>query len=503
MSSATELDTVLIVDDNTTNRHLFKAIVERAGFKSAECENGAECLAYCENSKPLIVLLDVMMPVMNGIEACKNLRRIYPKGALPIIMVTTRDQVENITAGFAAGASDYVTKPVDRNILLARIENQIRIVEYQESLFEANRFTERALRIQGALGDALPQAIIIHDLDGRLIYLNSTARKALGGQDVVGIEQYFSNAYKAAIQDKFTNQLKRALSEEEYYVDEELAVKELNTNLYLQIISKTVKLHSEPPLRIWIIRDISNERSMEKRLSQQVKMETVGLFAMGVAHNFNNIMASIFGAAQIAERSIDKPERIKRCVNIISQAIESGMLLTKRMAMTTDVAVTDQDNANFNKTLYQAWEEVKQRVPDSKEIKFDFSGVHEALDVAMPASQLKVIFGNLLENAIEAMEDGGQIICQINEAEGEKPSDKVTVELIDNGCGMSKDILNRAFEPFFSTKTLDHTNKVSCEGRGLGMWNVYNIIKMAEGDIQLDSSPGKGLRATITLPLSK
>ena len=125
---------ILIVDDAKNNRILLKAMLSRKGYQVEECEDGIECLEFCVDNPPALVLLDIMMPRMDGITACQTLRECYNKAELPVILCTAKSESSDIAAGLSAGANDYVVKPIDMIVLMARIESQLKFAETTQEL---------------------------------------------------------------------------------------------------------------------------------------------------------------------------------------------------------------------------------------------------------------------------------------------------------------------------------------------------------------------------------
>ncbi len=116
---------VLVVDDSASTRHMLRGVLEGEGLRVTEAGNGEECLQRCEAQPPDLILLDVMMPKLGGIETCKRLRAHFGIDQLPVIMVTTSITPGECIEGFSAGANDYVSKPFERSILLARVRAQV------------------------------------------------------------------------------------------------------------------------------------------------------------------------------------------------------------------------------------------------------------------------------------------------------------------------------------------------------------------------------------------
>ncbi|MEM7116107.1 MAG: response regulator [Chloroflexota bacterium] len=109
---------VLVVDDEADTRNLFRFTLEYGGFTVREAIDGEDALAQIENGRPDVVLLDVMMPRLDGYEVCKRLRQQAETADLPIIMVSAKSQAEAIETGLALGATDYLTKPVALETLI-------------------------------------------------------------------------------------------------------------------------------------------------------------------------------------------------------------------------------------------------------------------------------------------------------------------------------------------------------------------------------------------------
>lgn len=119
---------VLIVDDDAQIRRFLKYILVSADYEVAEASNGFEALAQAASQRPDAILLDVMMPELDGFETCRRLRNLPNMATVPIIILSAKDQVSDKVEGFKVGATDYLTKPVERAELLARLEAHLRVV---------------------------------------------------------------------------------------------------------------------------------------------------------------------------------------------------------------------------------------------------------------------------------------------------------------------------------------------------------------------------------------
>ena len=120
--------TILVVDDQPINVQLLKRKLEREGIQVTAAYNGAEALQLVKKEKPDLILLDVMMPDMDGIEVCQRLQADEATRSIPMIFITARTSKEGKIEGLGVGAVDYITKPIDLDETLARVQTQLRFV---------------------------------------------------------------------------------------------------------------------------------------------------------------------------------------------------------------------------------------------------------------------------------------------------------------------------------------------------------------------------------------
>ena len=129
---------ILIADDEAQIREILRIYFEKEGFEVIEAEDGAAAILKVQSEKPDILLLDIMMPVLDGIEVCKQVRKMSD---LPIIMVTAKDDDDDRIAGLEIGADDYITKPFNSREVVARVKAVLRRAGTQEKKGEVSRIT--------------------------------------------------------------------------------------------------------------------------------------------------------------------------------------------------------------------------------------------------------------------------------------------------------------------------------------------------------------------------
>ncbi len=183
--------TILIVDDDDINLVVMGQQLEN--FNTIKCSNGLDALAVVEDSKADLILLDLMMPGMNGYEVCHKLRQKYSQIELPIILVNAKNHLEDLTQGFQTGANDYLTKPYHNEELISRVENQLRLSQLHrinaenlqlrsqiETYAQADtELRSSRMRLQQIL-ESVEAGFIAFELPGRIFTLNQRAADLLG-----------------------------------------------------------------------------------------------------------------------------------------------------------------------------------------------------------------------------------------------------------------------------------------------------------------------------------
>jgi CheY-like chemotaxis protein len=182
-----QIDTIFIVDDNPLNNKLIKTILEVAGYKTCCAKNGLECLDKVNEYDPDLILLDIEMPVMNGIDACKHLKKQPETKETPVIFVTANLDDNLLKEAFNSGGADYVRKPVNQIELLARIKTTLDNRKFHKERLEKEKLAG-VIEMAGALCHEINQP-----LQSIYTYCETVA---LDGQMEKQVHDYFSRIYK-------------------------------------------------------------------------------------------------------------------------------------------------------------------------------------------------------------------------------------------------------------------------------------------------------------------
>jgi PAS domain S-box-containing protein len=250
--------------------------------------------------------------------------------------------------------------------------------------------------------------------------------------------------------------------------------------------------------------DVTERKVSEERLRQAHRMESVGRLAGGVAHEANNQMSVVLGAAEFILQRSDVPEPVRVDVEFIQKAAERTAAVTAQLLAFSRRQILKPEVLDLN-ALIKGWEPVLRRVMGED------SGVVLRLapglgPVRADPGQLEQVLLNLALNARDAMPRGGRISIETSHAEltpayirrkpgtAIQPGEFVTLAVSDTGHGMDKETLSHIFEPFFTTKGVG-------KGTGLGLSTVYGIVKQSDGYVWVYSEPGQGTTFKIYLPL--
>jgi len=243
--------------------------------------------------------------------------------------------------------------------------------------------------------------------------------------------------------------------------------------------------------------------SMQAQLLQAQRLEAIGNLAGGVAHDFNNLLTGIQGYTDLCLMQIQAANPLYRNLEQIHQAVGRAATLVRKLHLFSRHQPAAPCRLNMNATIEDLLGMLKRLIGESIAVEADLDPDLRTVQ-ADPANMEQVIM-NLALNARDAMPNGGKIRIRTKNRRltekgsrvipGARPGSFVCLAIRDTGVGMSRDLLGRIFEPFFSTKH-------SVEGAGLGLSMVYGIVRQHNGWVNVFSEPGKGSTFEIYLPVS-
>ncbi len=252
-----------------------------------------------------------------------------------------------------------------------------------------------------------------------------------------------------------------------------------------------------------ISRDVSNEIKMQQELRQAQKMEAIGTLAGGIAHDFNNILAVVMGYLEMSIEMVDSSSQLYRNLKQVLSAADRAQNLIEQILTFSRQTEQDKKPISISPVIKETIKFLRASLPATITMQQNLTAENDI--VMSDPTQLQQIVMNLCTNAKHAMQETGGVIeistseefLDIEEAiehSNISPGRYIKLSIRDTGCGMEQSVLDKIFDPFFTTKAPG-------EGTGLGLSVVHGIIKSYHGSIRAFSTPGKGTRFDLYLPL--
>ena len=271
MNQHTKSMKVLAVDDNRTNLHILQVFLKKLGHQVITAENGEEAVRKFANEQPDIVLLDIMMPVMDGFEAARQIKAMTVERWTPVIFLSALNRDENLVEGLEAGADDYLTKPINFVVLEAKLRSMQRSLGLQQESIDALN------RLKTISGNIL-EAIITIDEKGRIASVNSVAERIFGWSEHEIIGQNINMLMPEPYHSEHDGYLANYMGGGEPKIigrEREVSAKRKNGSIFpITLGISDVRLENQR-MFIGVIRDISERKRAEKELAESAqKLQT-------------------------------------------------------------------------------------------------------------------------------------------------------------------------------------------------------------------------------------
>jgi len=507
---------ILIVDDEPHDRQLLEVMLAPAGFQLRTAAGGEEALAIAARELPDLILLDVMMPGMDGFQVVTRIKGNLATKNIPVIMVTALDDRNARMLGLNAGAEDFLTKPVDRAELSVRVRNLLRLKAYGDYYDKYSQMLEGEVgsrtadlveseRLYRSTFDAAPVGIVHVGLDGRWLRVNQRLCDLLGYsheelqgptvQELIQSEEVPGEA--ESLRRMAAGTLHRHVVDEKRYRRRDGSFVWARVNMSVHRDADGQSQHF-----ISVIEDITEWRTLEAQVRQANKMDAVGQLASGVAHDFNNLLTVILGFAELISSDAAMAEKHARDLGEIIKAAQRATGLTKQLLAFSRQQVLHSAPLDVNGLITEMTAMLGRLIGEDIEVTLSLA---PNLPLAFAdRGQLEQVVMNLMVNARDAMPGGGSVTIETTDVDLENSSfheeavmqgHYVMLAISDTGSGMTRETQRRLFDPFFTTKD---TGK----GTGLGLSTTYGIVKQSKGYIWVYSELGRGTTFKVYLPCS-
>jgi len=500
---------LLIVEDDkaaVASLHLTIAL-KYSGCTVHVAENGQAGLELYQRHLPDIVITDVNMPGMNGIQMASRIKQLNP-GA-EIIAITAISDTHHLTDAIKIGISRYLLKPVEFEALFESIDACFARITMERRLKVQSEFIGKLSRVIEQSTDM----VVITNQEGAIEYTNPKFSEVTGysSAEVAGedLRILMANAAPFESFEKLRDRMTRGAA----WRGEITSRKKAGELFSIEASISPLEGPAGDGIQfVAVMQDISERkraeaehRLMQEQMLHVQKLESLGVLAGGIAHDFNNILMSIIGNADLALMRINRESPAVENLRQIEKASARAADLAKQMLAYSGKGKFVVEDLDLNVLLEEMLHMLQVSISKKAVLRLNLARNLPAVEV--DATQLRQIVMNLVINASEAIGDQSGVIaittgcmdCDKNYLKNVWLSENigdglyVYLEVADTGCGMTRETLARVFDPFFTTKF---------SGRGLGMAAVLGIVKGHKGAIRVYSEPEKGSTLKILLPAS-
>jgi len=489
---------ILYIEDDEDMVDLCKIVLEGERHTVVSASTGSEGISLFEEYRPEIVVTDFQLPDMDGLEVADKILRRSPD--TPIVLVTGRGNERVAAQALSLGISQYVIKTgveTYSSILPGILE---KVGEQLETKRRLNESETRFRDFANSVADRFWET----DADGRYTYI-SEARENLNflqddlhGRTIWEVAGIYHNEQRG-------QDLRLLMEKRQTFRDFEVSFSNSETQIVHLILTGIPRHNTNGEFLGFrgTMVDVTDTHLQEEQLRQAQKMEAVGQLTGGIAHDFNNLLMTIVGNLEliqdIATLSGQTRNRIEKAID----AVRRGGDLTQRLLAFARKQNLEPEVIDPGDQINQMLGLIDRTLGDN--IVIDTRYEDGLWPVNVDPSQLESAFLNIAINARDAMPSGGRLKIQCQNVvlgqeaqdryKGIDPGEYVKLIVEDSGTGIEAQVLEKAFEPFFSTKGVG-------KGSGLGLSMVYGFVKQSGGYIYLESTVGLGTSVIIFLPKS-
>ncbi len=447
---------ILIAEDSATQLQRLQLILERHMYRVTATANGKLALEAAQRRRPALIVSDIVMPEMNGYDLCRRVKEDPRLSGIPVILVTTLSDPQDVIRGLECRADNFILKPYEAEQLLRRIQFVLVNSEMRRN-----------------------------DQPGMGLEIVFGGQKHFITADRLQILNLLLSTYEAAME---RNEELSATRDTLRQTNQKL--EELTRDLESRVLARTRELES------------SNQalRQAQQALIQQERLRALGQMASGIAHDINNAISPIalYTEAMLEHETGLSPEGRSRLVTI-QRAIDDVAQTVGRMRE----FYRPQDlkprlaNVDLNALVQQVidltrarWSDQPQRSGIIIELKAELAS--ELPEILGADNEIRDAITNLIFNAVDASPKGGVIAVRSGVAPGEPQ--RVLLEVTDSGVGMDDETRRRCLEPFFTTK--------GERGTGLGLAMVFGMAQRHGATLEIDSRLGVGTTMRLLFPIS-
>jgi signal transduction histidine kinase len=538
--------TILIVDDQPDNLYVLERLLKGRGYDVLRAESGAETLRIAAEQHPDLILLDVMMPEMDGFEVVQRLREQDGVKSIPVVLLTANAPDERLKIqGLKLGADEYLTQPINNNELLARVQALLRTKRTQDELVGRNTQLTALLDIVQATTSTLDLAEVGRRLVDRALSATDMTVGGLWicqGDCLVSLAQHGYGAEVAAERQEIplgesrvsvrameTHRAIYGATRELYGVDSALA-QSAETVMVLPLLHRGQALgvlhlgtHDErsfTPDDLAFLQAIANAAAVAVQNaqlfeeSQQQRRELERLdhekdeFISIIAHELKNPLASIKGYAGLLQRRAKKDKALQSAVKGLEVIDQQVSRMDQLLNQLRDVSQIGMDRFMIEPSPVDLTDLTQRIALDMQATTTNHQIELDLPDVPLISNadefRMSQVLSNLISNAIKYSPAGGEVNVTVERSAdpphrpGDLPdSEWAVISVRDQGIGIPQEVQDRLFQRFYRAPNA----RGRMSGMGLGLYITREIIQRHGGFMWLESAEGQGSRFSIALPV--
>jgi two-component system, cell cycle sensor histidine kinase and response regulator CckA len=497
---------ILNVDDNDAIRRYRSALLSDAGFTVREAQDGAGALRLLGFLRPVLVILDVRMPGLDGFEVCQQIKNSPLTRHIAVLHITCEHTDPTDWArGLESGADSYLIEPVDPVVFVGvvralvkrqAVEADVRIAE--ESARKALEEREQKYR---DLFDNASDILYTFDTSGHVTAVNRTAEEVTGRPASEMIGRHFTECVAPEYQQVVRDRCRLEREGQRSRVMEIALLGQDGARIPVELRSRPIMRDGHLVEIQASAHDIRERKEMQSQLTRTQKLEALGRMAAGVAHDFNNVLTIIYGCSSAALETLPPDHPAHGDVQAIIDATNRATALSRQLLTFGRQRMLEPRGIALDALVTNSVSLVEHLIGPRVQLHVQLNA-GDAQIFAEP-SQIEQVILNLALNGRDAMPTGGDLTIGTSlidapslDEEGRvgPPTRWAALTVSDTGHGIDGETMAHIFEPFFTTKPSDL-------GTGLGLATVYGIVTQSGGTIDVTSEPGQGTRFTIHLPV--
>jgi len=442
MRNIDEVPRVLVVDDSEANLRAVGRCFRNTNYELLFSSNSRECILTAVKELPDVILLDVLMPDVDGFAVCGKLKKIGATKDIPVIFMTGLDGIETKARAFEVGGVDFITKPFEPHEVMLRVGNQIKLINAKKRLVHSYMSLEQIVevRTKALKSEVCERKKSEDELEKANIQLKENQSRLVQTEKLAGIGQL-----AAGVAHEINN-----------------PIGYINCNLgtlsdYTRTFKKLISLYKS-------LADASKNGHEEQveEIAEQIAL-------LDKEEDIEFIMDDVSTLLEESIGGVDK-------VSDIVQGLKSFARSDSDKCKSADI------NCGIESTLKLVWNELKYKCEIVKKLG-------DIPQIQCHMGKLNQVFLNLLVNASHSIEEQGVITIETS-----MESELIHIKISDTGCGIASEYLDKMFDPFFTTKPVG-------VGTGLGLAISHGIITEHGGTIDVKSELGEGTEFLIKLPV--